>query len=266
MTASNFEFNGKQLSDFGMILCHFGSGGLETVSGTQVTFNTVPVLNGQRHELIDVQYENCLEATFQICKYSCGNDTQEITSSEYREIAKWLSRKKFVKLKILDGDTMDIYYMATFDNISRIELDGRLYGLELHVITNAPYAFKDPQIITINNTEVNGVHSVNDTSHEEGFIYPHIEIAMKQSGNLTIYNAIENRRTEIKNCEAGEVITMDYPIISTNSTSLTRNIQNDFNWKFLRLANSYDKSRNDLTISLPCTIKMTYSPIVKVGL
>ena len=58
---------------------------------------------------------------------------------------------------------------------------------------------------------------------------------------------------------------MDYPIITTTVSS--HSIQNDFDgWEFFRIANTFDNSRNDLTISIPCTIKLKYSPIVKVGL
>ena len=264
MRAKDFSYNDKNLSDFGMVLCRFDSGGLETVSGTEITFNTAHTLNGSKFELVNTQYENCLEATFQICKHPCNSNTQHITISEYSEIAKWLGRKKFLKLKFFGEDLTGLYYEAAFTNISRIELDGKIYGLELTVITNAPYAKKDPQIITIKNTEKDGKHSVNDISQEEGFIYPYIEITVNQDGLLDIHNLLENRHTSIKNVTAGEVIIMDYPIIQSSLS--THKIQNDFNWNFFRIANTYEKSRNDLIISLPCTIKLKYSPIVKVGL
>ena len=105
---------------------------------------------------------------------------------------------------------------------------------------------------------------INDVSHEEGHIYPRVEITVLEDGDLNIHNAIENRDTYIANCVAGEIITMDYPVISSSISS--HNIQNDFNWNFFRVANTYENSRNDLTISLPCSIKLEYSPIVKVGL
>ena len=68
----------------------------------------------------------------------------------------------------------------------------------------------------------------------------------------------------IANCKAGEVITIKYPIIKSSLPN--HMIQNDFNWKFFRIANSLKDRVNELTISLPCTIKMKYSPIVKVGI
>lgn len=265
MKAKDFLYGEHCLSEFGMILCRFGfNGGFETVSdGSEITFNTVPVQNGQKHELTSVQFDSCLETTLQICKYSCKGDIQEITAAEHRQLTGWLSRKKFLKLKILDEDSIDVYCEAMI-NVKKIELEGRLYGLELDVFTNRPYMLKEPKTIVVKNTVENGKHSINDESYEEGYIYPHTEITIAQSGDLSIHNAMENRNTIINNVSAGEVITMDYPVISSSISS--HNIQNDFNWNFFRVANVYDNSRNDLTISLPCTIKVKYSPIVKVGL
>lgn len=263
MKANDFEFDGKRLSDFGCIIANFGDKGLETIDGVEINFSTVSSFNGLKHHLVSTTYEDCLTVTFQIAKYSCSTGVQEITAVEHRELTRWLSRKRFLKFKILDEDNIDLYHEAII-NVSKIELDGKLMGLELSVTTNRPFALKEPRIIKITNTEQDGKHSINDTSHEEGYIYPHTEIVVNQDGNLNIYNAIENRNTYIANCKKDEVITMDYPIIS--SSVLSHNIQNDFNWNFFRVANTFEKSRNDLTISLPCSIKIEYSPIIKVGL
>lgn len=373
MRANNFEFRGKHLSDFGCVIVNFGDKGLETVDGAEISFNTISSLDGSIHHLVSTRYEDCLTATIQIAKNSCSAGIQEITATEYRELSRWLHKKGFCKLKFLDESHIDLYYNATFSSISRIELDGRLMGLELNIITNSPHAFKEPKTIIVqarnlyywerfyktdsdekgestgkyvssynrdsypdngiltqkvyiwekfnivNNNQRgestgeyaisyrrnrypdNGIliddggiaqsyyyvyvkeeeketsyyyvyvdknfenkHSINDTSHEEGYIYPHTEITINEDGDLKIHNAIENRDTYIANCKSGEVITMDYPIITSSDSS--HNIQNDFNWNFFRVANTFDDSRNDLTISLPCSIRIEYSPIVKVGL
>lgn len=268
MKAYDFQYGEHNLQDFGMILCKFGSGGLETISdGSEITFNTISIQNGAKSELVSTVYENNLETTLQICKYSCTGGVQEITVTEHRELTRWLSRKRFLKFKILDEDNIDLYHEAII-NVSKIELDGKLMGLELCVTTNRPFALKEPRIIMIKNAEQNGKHSINDNSHEEGYIYPYTEITIGDIGDekkaLVIINAIENRKTVIENCVANEVITMDYPVITSSLQS--HNIQNDFNWNFFRVANTYENSRNDLTISLPCSIKIEYSPIVKVGL
>lgn len=264
MKAFNFKYGEHCLSEFSMIICHFGDKGLDTIEdGAKITFNTISTLNGAKNELTSAVYEDCLGTTIQICKYSCDGGIKEITATEHRELTKWLCRKKFLKLKIFDEDHIDLYYEASF-NVSKIELDGKLYGLELEVVTNRPFALRDPKTISIRNLVTDGKHSLNDISHEEGYIYPYTEIIVNEDGDLNIHNAIENRNTYIANCVAGEIITMDYPVIMSSISS--HNIQNDFNWSFFRVANTYDNSRNDLTISIPCDIKIRYSPIVKVGL
>ena len=156
MKAFDFEYDGINLSDKGFIICNFGSKGLETVSnGSIITFNTVPTLGGSKHNLTSTAYEDCLEATIQICKNSCTGDVMEISSSELRELMKWINRKKFLKFKILDEDYIDVYFEASF-NINRIELDGRLYGLELEVVTNRPFSLKEPRVINIEHTVESG--------------------------------------------------------------------------------------------------------------
>ena len=322
MKAYDFEFHNRRLSEFGMILCQFGgSKGLETITdGAPINFTTVPTMNGFKHNLTSVGYEDCLEATWEICKHSCDGGVQEITPIEHRNLTAWLCKKRFLKLKILDEANIDLYHEAKID-VSRIEIDGKLYGFELAIKTNRPFALKEPRTISINCEEGKEVYgwkkyqtspeiemisyvtstdenaypqhtinangeivygtndtdsyqyyslgqvykaSLNDASYEEGYIYPQMEITVKADGDLTIHNSIENRETYIANCKSGEVITLDYPVIQSSDSS--HNIQNDFNWTFFRVANTDDNSRNDLVISLPCSIKIKYSPIVKVGL
>lgn len=265
MKAKDFIFDERTLSSFGLVIVNFGgSKGLEIIEGAEIKFNTIPSFNGSVYHMVSTVYENCLETVVQVAKYSCSTDILEISPVEFREISSWLNRKKFLKFKILDEEHIDLYYMASVAGISRIEIDGRLMGLELKIITNSPHAFKEPKTTVITNKVKNGKHSINDESYEEGYIYPYMEIVVNEDGNLNIHNAMENRDTYIANVSAGEVITMDYPVIQSSIPS--HNIQNDFNWNFFRIANTYDDSRNDLTISLPCTIKVKYSPIVKVGL
>lgn len=264
MRAYDFEFDNKNLSDFGFVICQFGSKGLETISnGSKIEFNTMSTFGGSKYELVSAEYKECLETTIQICKNYCDGDVEEISSSEFRELTKWLCRKRYLKFKPLSQEYIDLYFEAAF-SVSKIEIDGKLVGLELEIVTNRPFALKEPKIINIKNTVQNGSHSINDVSHEEGYIYPYTEIIITENGNLNIHNAIEDRDTYIANCVAGETIIMNYPVIQSSISS--HNIQNDFNWNFFRIANTFENSRNDLTISIPCTIKMKYSPIIKVGL
>ena len=261
----DFEYDGLTLSDIGFVVCKFGSDGLQTVTnGSQITFNTVSTLNGSKEELLSTEYDDCLEATFQICKNPCVYNDLEISIEELRRLMSWLNRKEFHKFKLLDIGYLNLYFEASF-NINKIEQDGRIYGLELELKTNRPYALHEPKTFIIKNLESYGHKSITDISDEEGFIYPHMEIEVNQNGTLSIANALESDRIMIiKNCVAGEIITLDYPVIKSSVAS--RKVQNDFNWVFFRIANTFRTGKNDLTISLPCTIKIVYSPIIKLAI
>lgn len=259
----DFEYDGNTLCNKGFIICKFGSNGIETVSnGSNITFKTVPSNYGQKYELASINYEECLTSTFQICKHPCIGDKEEISQYEIRDIMRWLNRKEYHKLKFIDVEYMDIFWECTF-NVSKIEMKGKVYGLELEMITNRPFALKEKVEINITNLEKNGIKTISSLSDEIGYIYPKTQITIHEDGDLEIYNALEDRVMRIANCSKGEVITMDYPLIETSVSS--HKIQNDFNWNYFRLANSFAERRNKLTISIPCQIKLAYNPIVKIG-
>ena len=264
MKAIDFEYDGRTLSGFGYMICKFDGGGSSTVSnGAQITFNTIKMLNGSRNDLTSTTYDECLETTIQICKNVCNEDITPMSVEEIRILSRWLNRKNYHKLKFLDDEYLNLYFEASF-NINLIKFDGIVYGLELNMFTNRPFALQEPYYIEIDNITTNGKHMFMSESDDEGYIYPYTEIIINTAGTLQITNSQENRITQIKNCVVGEIITMDYPIIQSSVSS--HKIQNDFNWNFLRIANSYRNNINELTISLPCTIKMTYFPIAKVGI
>lgn len=264
MKAYDFSYDNVLLSDMGYMICKFDGGGTDTVSnGSIITLNTVSSMNGTKNELASAVYEEPITATFQICKHPCIFDKGEITADEARELMKWLNRKDFHKFKLINDEWHNIYLEASF-NVSRIEIDGLLRGFELEMITNSPFAHMEPVNISIDNKVKNGSKTIAFESDEEGFIYPEMEITVKADGDLEIGNEFENRVMVIKNCKNGEVINVNYPVIE--SSLADHKIMNDFNWKFFRLARTIDRYKNVVTFSIPCTVKISYSPIAKIGI
>lgn len=266
MIVTDFEYDGLLLSDFGCIMCSFESTGLETViNGSNITFNTSPILNGSKHILTDVKYDECLTTTFEICKNPCNVEEQEdliFTVDEVANITRWLNRKEFLKFKLVKEGYENIYFDGSF-NVSRKLLGSDVIGFELELITDRPFAQYETVKKTFKIKDYNQMEIFKDISDEIGYIYPKVEITCNAGGNLIIHNAIENRDTIIKNCVPGEVITMDYPIISSSRTS--HQIQNDFNYNFFRIANTYKERGNKIKFSIPCIMKIEYQPIRKVG-
>lgn len=264
MRVYDFEYDGILLSDFGYAICKFDASGIDTIAnGAELTFNTVSSQYGARYDLTSVGYENYITTTFQICKNICDTPDEEITVDEIRKIMRWLNRKEFHEFSFTSDEYINIYFMASF-NVSRIEVGGIVRGLELQMVTDSPFAYYKPVKMEIKNMVNDGEKTIISQSDEEGYIYPEMEITMDASGDLEISNDIEDRIMFIRNCEKGEVIKLNYPMIETSLAS--HKIQDDFNWRFFRIARTFKDTANHVTISLPCTIKMKYTPRIKMGL
>ena len=264
MKCYDFEYDNILLSDLGFMICQFDSSDVETVSnGSEINFETVSTMNGVKYELTSATYEDCLTATFQICKHPCDYDETEISVEDMRKIMRWLNRKEYHKFKLLDDEYSGIYLEASF-NVSKVEIDGRIRGFELEMFTNRPFALQEPVLIALDIVEGNEVKTIYSASDEEGYIYPNMEITIGANGVLEIYNASEDRTMRINNCKKGEVITVEYPMISSSLPS--HKVQNDFNWQFFRISSTFKDKENNVTASLPCSIKMEYSPIAKIGI
>ena len=263
---TDFEYDGLLLSDFGCIMCSFDSNGLETITnGSNITFNTSPILKGGKHVLTSTKYEKCLTTTFEICKNPCNLTEQSesyFSVEEASTLTRWLNRQEFLKFKLVKNGYENVYFEGSF-NVSKIVLNNEIIGFELELFTNRPFALYETIKKTFKITKNNQVEIFKDISDEIGYIYPKVEITCNAVGTLTIYNALEDRETVIKNCIPGEVITMEYPTISSSRND--HQIQNDFNYNFFRVANTFRERSNKLTFSLPCTMKLTYQPIKKVG-
>lgn len=266
MRAYDFEYDDIILSDKGFMICNFNSDNSDTIlNGAEIKLTTTPFHNGDINYSLCSEYDSTLTATFQICKNTCDGSSMIITVEEVREMASWLCRKTFHRFKLFDDDYIDIYFEATF-NMSRIMKNGNIVGLELEMITNRPFGIVEDEKIIIESNGDKKVENFYSISDEEGYIYPDMKITIKEDGNLRIKNIFTERETIINNCKSGEIIKMNYPIISSSDITHNKNIQNDFNWNFFRIENKFKDKRNLIEISIPCKIEITYSPIAKIGI
>lgn len=262
MAFIDFEYAGQFLSDFGFMVCDFSSNDMNTISnGSTLTLNTVPMNNGAKFLLTSSKYDECVSATFSICKNVCDYKDLSINVEENSKLMRWLNRKTFHKFKIVDDDYSDIYFNSTF-NVSRVVINGKLIGYELQMLTDSPFGYKEPVEYTFSVLNNEDFKIIIDTSDEVGFMYPDMKITLLQDGDLIITNEIENRNTIIKGCSQYETITMNYPIIQSDVGD--HNIMNSFNFDFFRITNTYEERVNKILFSLPCEVTLSYSPIRKV--
>lgn len=266
MYALDFEYDGRLLSDYGFIICDFnGTSGADIVdAGSKITFNKVSRYRGKQFSLAGTQYDECIQANFHICKNPDIFDDRKITDEEFRKIFRWLNRKEFLKFRVVDNEELceSRFYYSSF-NLSKIKIGEILYGIALTMETDKPFAYGNEQIFNFDITDTSNSVLICDYSDEIGYLYPNVKIVCNKNGDLSISNSFDNSTVLIKNCTAGEEIVLlgSAQIITTSYAS--HDICDDFNYEFLKIGNSIDSCYNSITISLPCNIEISYSPIIK---
>ena len=264
MLAEDFEYAGEYLKDWGFMICRTDapSGFESVISDSQLTFDNVSQLGGKLFNQTSSYYESRIEITFQICKYSCvSSDPSPISVYELREIKRWLNRPDFHKFKLIQPDWADIYMEGSF-NINHIEFSGQIYFLELTFISNRPFALHEPLVYSFQTTATNKKYAIYDISDEIGYIYPDLKITCLEDGDLEINNSSENRTTIIRGCKKNEVITFS-KLLTISSSLSSHKIQNDFNFIFTRISNTYGNRKNELTFTKQAKVELIYSPYVK---
>lgn len=268
MRATDFIYDGVRLSSLGYMICSFDSGGMDTVSaGSEITFNSVKQHHGIYYAQTGTEYEQCFSTSFSICKDIPDSAGKEITLEEYRQLMRWLNRCQFHDFILLDDKESgwaDIVFQGSF-NIEKVEFCGNLIGLNLTLTTNRPFGAGKPTTVQFSLTGDGDSYTFTNDSDEIGVLYPDLlEITCNGSGDLELENTTEGRVTFIAGCTTGEVITMDcVNKIVTSSLLAHKKIYNDFNFTFFRLYNKYTDRNNTITASIPCAIKIVYSPIRK---
>lgn len=279
MYYTDFEYDNQRLSDFGCIVCQIlEDGSTKTVNvGSQITFNTIHNPNTNKFSRVSAQYDEAFTSTFEVCKNPCGNDNDVFTPEEVSYLTRWLNRKTYKKFKMVyeDGELSNVYYNASM-NVEPITLAGRIIGLQLVLITDAPFAYYDEVEYTMEFTKDNLSHSYYDISDEIGYIYPSsMIIEILQDGDFEISNSQDiTEKTIITDCKAGEIIAIIENKVITSS--IRESLYNNFNFIYPKIGNDFkymvnygyysDDTENIFTVNIPCNITFKYSPICKMGI
>lgn len=265
MYATDFEYDGEFLSDYGFIICSFdGVDDVEVVdTGAEISFNRVSVQNGRRQYLVSTSYEDCLSTTFDIMKNPCDSYDEQITSAEYRDLLRWLSRHQFHWFQFinLDEGIEQVFYRASFQ-MQKILVGGFFNGVRLTMVTDSPWGYGQ-RVIIQRELAKSGSVSIIDTSDETGNIYPYIKITCGEAGNLELTNQTLGITTRISNCSQNEAITFSGETLIVTSSDSTHDLGTDFNFAFPQIGNTYKQRQNDFVSSLDCTIYVEYRPVVK---
>ena len=251
-----------------MILSFNGVNNDDTASsGADITFGQVRTAGGDNYNLYSSTYDSAYSITFQIGKnpYKLINqDDLYFSPIEVSKIQSWLCQDDYCKFKINQDGYENIYWNATFSS-KQILINGRIVGLELTLFTDAQYAYLE-EIEIIKEVKKDKPFDIYSLSDEIGNIRPYLEVTMKESGEKFILsNSLDSLTTEIENVSENEVITF-YGRTQNITSSLGREIADDFNYHYPIIGNTKDTRLNEFTSNLDCEITIKYSPIIKVGL
>lgn len=270
MTFKYFTYNGISLKDKDYIIFDLDNrsslGEIENAD-SQLTFNHASFMSGKFQPFTATTYADQLVMNFSIMKNPCtaelvkDRDGYEISETEMREMKRWLNSPTPQKLTVQDDDYAGLYWLGSF-NCQDITSAGEKIGIKLTFTCANPFGFQDDVTVSGDVAE-NGTITINDKSDELGYVYPSITLTTKAAGKLTLTNSFDNRETVIDNCISGETITITPTLqISSDKTEHAK-IADDFNFRFLRICNDYTTNVNTITVSLPCTYKISYKPIAK---
>ncbi|MBQ2176854.1 MAG: hypothetical protein II453_17990 [Alphaproteobacteria bacterium] len=270
MFATDFIYDNIQLSSKGYIVCDFDSpSGVNVIDiGSNISFNKIKRDSGRVFSLASATYEECVTATFDICKDDEKFDRSNmgLSTEEFREIVQWLNRREFLPFRIIDKNETVCWYNASF-NVDKIVIGNKICGARLTMETDRPFGFGDTYSEYHRFGSDKAVWKVPNNSNEVGYLYPTISIHCLADGDLHICNEMENCETIIKNCQLGENIDINGETQTIISDIESHKITNDFNWEFprlgVRIKNGQVHRYNNISVSEICSITINYTPIVK---
>lgn len=264
----DFEYDGTSLSSKGMTVVSFdGMQDDEITTDSQRNFESISLFNGKYQPFVYSIYEDRLEIDFSIGRNICSNDVEDyfLTVAQLESLQYWLNRPTAHKFKILqDAEYVNIFWEGSF-NMDWVKLGEKVIGVNLHFISNRPFALGEKEVFTEENLNQDNVIYIIDSSSDEGSIVPSVEITLKEDGDLELTNTFneEEIRTIITGCKADEVITFS-SALQIKSSDSSHKVMDCFNWVFPRIYNVYGNNINRFSSNLDCECTISYNPIRKV--
>lgn len=266
MFATDFLFDGKRASDFGLMICSF-SGEIEAASGGEIEYNVSKTPGRDKFTFYGAQLNSVIEWNFSICKDPRNNGNPYFSRYEESGIMKWLLKTDGYKpLQFKQPGYEDIFYNVYF-KLTPHQIGGQTAGFDLTATSDCAYGFTD--VITrkavINASTPLELHIHSDINT---YILPHV--TLNQSGNFFIRNqkyikpdipenspvtiGMERLQNISETIFTG--ISNNTPVIMDSDTDTIYGLTDPqtFNWHFLRLADGINiittNSASDIEIEI----------------
>lgn len=288
MYATNFEFNGVQAVDMGLVMGTWNGDGEDGEIGCKVTFNTSKPINCNEWNIHGSHYEEPLTIEWSCMKNICDltdNEDMVITPAEQAYFHRWLECPgKYQYLRFFQDDYEDIYYYCTI-SITWNKVGGKIFGFKLTATCNAPHGYSEVQFINKENIGTGDTFTLYSDSDDIGAqVFDSIEIQALGDGAVNITNDLDieysmhNIAMNIDNCKTNEVILINGKTkqITTDRTDHD-DLADDYNYYPIRLVNydnlvsptldgysgtiSQNRTNTYTNHGVPCNINLSYRSI-----
>ena len=288
MYATNFEFNGVQAVDMGLVMGTWNGDGEDGEIGCKVTFNTSKPINCSEWNIHGSHYEEPLTIEWSCMKNICDltdNEDMVITPAEQAYFHRWLEcLGKYQYLRFFQDDYEDIYYYCTI-SITWNKVGGKILGFKLTATCNAPHGYSEVQFINKENIGTGDTFTLYSDSDDIGAqVFDSIEIQALGDGAVNITNDLDieysmhNIAMNIDNCKTNEVILINGKTkqITTDRTDHD-DLADDYNYYPIRLVNydnlvsptldgysgtiSQNRTNTYTNHGVPCNINLSYRSI-----
>lgn len=288
MYATNFEFNGVQAVDMGLVMGTWNGDGEDGEIGCKVTFNTSKPINCNEWNIHGSHYEEPLTIEWSCMKNICDltdNEDMVITPAEQAYFHRWLECPgKYQYLRFFQDDYEDIYYYCTI-SITWNKVSGKILGFKLTATCNAPHGYSEVQFINKENICTGDTFTLYSDSDDIGAqVFDSIEIQALGDGAVNITNDLDieysmhNIAMNIDNCKTNEVILINGKTkqITTDRTDHD-DLADDYNYYPIRLVNydnlvsptldgysgtiSQNRTNTYTNHGVPCNINLSYRSI-----
>lgn len=276
MTAQYFSYDNISSEVYNLAIGSFNGAEDGTQEMGNVDITTVKAPHSNLFLRANATYNSPIIITFSIIKMNCSDWNDYIfTQREIGFINRWLARKDYKKLKFYQEGWEDIHYNAIM-KVNQHMSGGLCVGFDVTATCDAPWGYDQTQTTTIDSSSGSAEVDIYDDSDEIGDIYPNVEITVLGSGNIEITNDFTGKKTKIKNCVAGEKITINNHSIESTECRPNPNspvydyignhptLHNDFNWTWPTISNYFTPSNtrdsrvNHYVVDGDCRIRLSW--------
>ena len=197
--AKSFTYcNKNTLEDFGldMVLTNNNKEINLALSREVLKGNTTKFRDATNH--LGAKFSEVLSFPITLIKRSKTGNQEELKWSrqDIREITSWLTSVEIPQLLEFQYKTTneeEIDYFGLFTDITTYSLDSVVYGIELTFTCSSPFGYTKENVYRFN---IDSSKEINNTSDKwNDYVYPKIEIIPNSTGNITITNVTDEKRS-----------------------------------------------------------------------